>query len=139
MFKLIIRYFGFLKHIPLVPHVYDALLKIQVFFTNRELLNYMDDITEKVGGWQNITISTHKYGGTQFNFGDVELGHLHGNGLLDVLLNREVKTELMKNQNILDHHTFKNSGWISFLIRRSDDRALAIEILERAYIFRQTR
>lgn len=139
MFNLITRYFGFLKHVPLVPHLYDAFLKIQLFFTNRELLNYMDDVTEEVSEWQNVTISTHKYGGTQFNLGDVELGHLHGNGLLDVLLNREVKTDLMRNHNILDHHTFENSGWISFWIKCSDDRNIAIEILERAYMFRQTR
>jgi hypothetical protein len=122
-----------------VPHVYDTLLKIQLFFFNRELLDCLDDIEEAVDRWDQVSVSIHKYGGTQFNIGNHELGHLHGNGLLDVLLNRHLKAEVMKHPNVLEHHIFKNSGWISFWIKTPDDRRLAISILSTAYTFNRNR
>lgn len=136
MFKFIVHQLGFLKHIPLVPHVYDALLKIQLFFTNRNLLDSLGEVEETVCGWNDVTSSLHKYGGIQFNVRAHEFGHLHGNGLLDIPVTRAVKNELIKNYAIEDHHVFRDSGWISFWIKTPDDQAIAISILERAYAFR---
>lgn len=135
MFKIIVRYFGFFKHIPGVPYVYDALLKIRLFFFNRKLLNDLDDIEQTVSSWNDVYVTLHKYGGTQFNLNSYELGHLHGNGLLDVLLTRSHKKELMQKHSIEDHHVFKDSGWISLWIKTSSDKELAIEVLQQAYTF----
>jgi hypothetical protein len=138
MFRIIVHYFGVLKHIPLVPHVYDALLKTHLFFFNRKLLDCLDDVEESVCHWDQVTVSTHKYGGTQFNVGKYELGHLHGNGLLDVLLNRKLKAEVMKHPAVQEHHIFKNSGWVSFWIKSPNDQDIAVFILLKAYAFRRT-
>ena len=137
MFRFVVSRFGFLKHIPIVPQVYDALLKIQLFFTNQNLLDCLDDVEEAVCTWNEVTVSMHKYGGTQFNLRSQELGHLHGNGLLDVLLNRQLKAELMQHPAVREHHIFKNSGWVSLWIKTPADTLLAISILESAYAFRK--
>lgn len=139
MFKFIVHRLGFLKHLPLVPHIYDALLKIQLFFTRRSLLDCLDDIEEEVCAWDNVTISLHKYGGTQFNFQTHEFGHLHGNGLLDIPVNRAIKEELMRNYAIEDHHVFKDSRWISFWIRTSSDKDCALQLLQQAYAFQESK
>lgn len=136
MFNFIVKYFSFLKHIPLLPHLYDALLKIQLFFTNRQLLDSLDTLEDAVCEWKNVSVAPHKYGGTQFNVNGFELGHLHGNGLLDVQLNRSMKKELMAHTSVLDHHVFKNSGWISLWIKDSSDCELALSVLSKAYAFR---
>lgn len=136
MFNLIVRYIGFLKHVPLAPHVYDALQKIQLFLINQPLLDRLDEIEETVSQWDQVSVSIHKFGGTQFNRGKDEIGHLHGNGLLDVLLTRQIKTSLMENPLILEHHIFKDSGWISFWVKTPTDRDLAITILKHAYTLR---
>jgi Family of unknown function (DUF5519) len=139
MFKFIVRYLGFLKHIPVVPHVYDALLKIKLFFFNRKLLDNLDDIEETVLSWGGTSVTLHKYGGAQFNLHAQEIGHLHGNGLLDVLLTRTIKEELIREHPIENHHVFKNSGWISFWIKTPADKDLAIEVLQQAYAFHLNR
>lgn len=139
MFSVIVRYFGFLKHIPALPHVYDALLKIREFFLNRKLLDELDDIEQIVSSWNGMSITLHKYGGIQFNLNSYELGHLHGNGLLDVLLTKAIKEELMQKHPIEDHHVFKNSGWISLWIKTSSDKDIAIKVLRQAYVFHSSR
>jgi hypothetical protein len=48
MFKAVVHNLGFLKHVPFVPHVYDAWLKIQLFVTNRPLLDQLDALEDEV-------------------------------------------------------------------------------------------
>lgn len=133
MFSFVIRYLGFLKSIPLVAMVFDSLLRLIIFATKPHILSYIDDIEAEVSNWQNIKTTIHKYGGLQFNYGNVELGHIHSNGLLDMLLNRQIKEQLMQDGHIQDHHVFENSGWISFFIRTEADKFYAVQLLELAY------
>lgn len=133
MFKFVIKYLGFLKAIPLVPQIFDSLLRIGMLITHRSVLVYMDDIEAEVNAWPGTQVTLHKYGGVQFNQNGVELGHIHGNGLLDMLLNRRMKQTLMLEGRILDHHSFINSGWISFYIKTEDDKRYAIRLLGLAY------
>lgn len=133
MFDLVVKYFGPLKHMPVLPHVFDALMKIGVCFSNRRLLDYMDEIENEVLSWQHTSLHIHKFGGTQFNLRGKELGHIHGNGLLDVLFSRKMKAELSERYPVKDHHIFKNSGWISFQVQTEDDKKVAIELLRCSY------
>ena len=84
MFDLIIKYFSFLKHVPLLPHLFDGIVRLQTMIFHREVLNHIDEIGEKVLSWENTSIGIHKYGGTQFNVGKSEIGHVHSHGLLDI-------------------------------------------------------
>src|SRR4051812_41622900 len=116
MFDIIVRYFGFLKHIPLMPHVFDALMKIYIFLTNKTILDYTDEIEKEVLSWEKTSGGMHKFGGVQFDVNHKEIGHIHSNGLLDILFNQELKARLLNEGKVKDHHVFKSSGWISFYI-----------------------
>ncbi len=133
MFNTVVKYGSPLKQVLGFSHVFDALLKIDTFIRNRKLLDYLDEIEQEVLSWQGTSIGIHKYGGVQFNNGDKELGHVHGNGLLDVLLSRNRKSELMQLYHLNDHHVFKNSGWVSFLIKTEEDKQIAILLLKNVY------
>nr|WP_231876029.1 luciferase family protein [Mucilaginibacter sp. L294] len=134
MFVFIIRYFGFLKFIPGLALLFDAQLKLWTLIVNPNLLDWIDDIEHEVLTWPGTTVTTHKYGGLQFNYNGKELGHIHSNGLLDMLLNRKIKQQLMQqDRRVQDHHSFKNSGWISVYMKHHDDKQLALALLERAY------
>lgn len=133
MFDWVVKYFGFLKHVPVLPHVFDVLLKITSLLTNKNLPDYIDEIETEVLSWQHTHVSAHKFGGIQFNSHTTELGHIHGNGLLDILLSREQKFLLMKQCPVQDHHIFRNSGWISFWIKTREDKQKAVELLRYAY------
>ena len=133
MFNFIVKYFGVLKHVPIFPHVFETCLKIQTLFLNKKVLDYIDDIEDEVMLWENISLSSHKFGGIQFNLNEKELGHIHGNGLLDIRFSRKIKSELINEGKAMPHHVFKNSGWISFKIKSEQDKFSAIELLRYSY------
>jgi hypothetical protein len=136
MFEQTIKYFGFLKKIPLLPHLFDGMMKIEKFVNNRNVLNYIDEIEKEVLSWNHTSVHIHRFGGIQFDVNKKEIGHIHGNGLLDILFKKEIKEQLIKEGRVREHHTFKKSGWISFYIRDEQDKKFAIELLEYSYLIK---
>lgn len=118
---------------PGLPIVFDAWLKIYTLITKPVLLDWIDLIETRMFSLPGTTTHNHKYGGLQFDLHQTEIGHIHSNGLLDMLLNRKIKAHLMQKGRILDHHSFKNTGWISFYIRTEDDVQYALELLQLGY------
>ena len=137
MFNLVVKYAAPLKHVPVLPHLFDSLLKISTMFSNKNLLDYVDDIENEVLSWKHVTLQMHKFGGVQFNFCGKELGHIHGNGLLDILFSRKTKSELMLKYPVKEHHVFKDSCWISFQIKTEADKDIAIQLLRLSYLAAQ--
>jgi len=133
MFVYVIRYLGFLKFVPLLPIFYDAWLRLWTLAYTPAVIQCIDDIEAEVLSWPGTHKTLHKYGGLQLNCNDRELGHIHSNGLLDMLLSRKIKEELLKEGRITDHHSFKNSGWISFYIRDRRDAEYAVHLLKMAW------
>ena len=133
MFRFVVKRLSFLKKVPLLPHLFDAWMRIWIYFTNRDLAKTIDDIELEISSWKGVSLSLHKYGGTQFNVGAKEIGHIHSNGLLDILFNKSLKTELLKEGRVSDHHVFKNSGWISFYVKTKEDKEYAVGLLREAY------
>jgi hypothetical protein len=134
MFSFVVKYLGFLKKLPFVAHVFDSQFKLWILITNRALARDLEGLELEVGKWEGVSVGMHVYGGVQFNYQDREIGHLHGNGLLDVLFSKKIKFELMNQGLINDHHVFSKSGWISFYIKKENDAAYAIELLRMAYM-----
>ena len=137
MFEFIVKYFGFLKHIPPLPQIVDGLIKLHTFLFRKEILNYLDAIEKVVLSWNGTSLKMHRYGGVQFDVNKKEIGHIHSNGLLDVLLKREIKEQLIREGRVQEHHTFARSGWISFYIKTEKDKEYAIELLEYSYLLKQ--
>lgn len=135
MFDLTVRYLGFLKYIPLFPHVFEALLKLTTSISNSAVLDHIDDIENAVLSWDHTSVRPHRFGGIQFDVNNKEIGHIHGNGLLDIPFSKSVKEKLIleTNRRVKEHHIFRKSGWISLYIENSSDRDLAIQILKRSY------
>nr|WP_255563646.1 luciferase family protein [Mucilaginibacter rivuli] len=121
----------------MVAQVFDAWLKLWSLITKPEILDAMDDIEAELSTWQGVTIGLHKYGGMQFNYLGKELGHIHGNGILDMRFSRVEKRKLMEEQMVSDHHVFPDSGWITFYIQEKEDSDYAILLLKMAYYKKQ--
>jgi hypothetical protein len=133
LFSFVVRYLGFFKFVPLFPMVFDSLLRLWMLASKSYVLDWLDEIEAEVLSWKGTSTSIHRYGGLQFNCNGREIGHLHSNGLLDVLYNREIKQQLLAKGRIQPHHIFEKSGWISFYIVDYHDRVYAKELLEIAY------
>lgn len=132
-FNIIVKYLGFLKHVPLLPHLFDTQLKLWTLIARPHLLDAIDDIEAEILKWDGTNVGMHKYGGLQFNYHQKEIGHIHSNGLLDIRFNRKIKQQLLLDGRVTDHHIFKKSGWISFYINTDEDRLYAQQLLQIAY------
>jgi hypothetical protein len=75
----------------------------------------------------------HQFGAVEFRFGEREIGHLHGDTLLDVPFPRVVRQELVAAGLAERHRFLPDSGWISFPIRRAGDAEAAVALLRRSY------
>lgn len=137
MFHFVVKYLGFLKWIPVLPHIFDTFLKLSYLIYNKRIVELTDEIESVVSKWDNITISMHKYGGVQFNHGKREIGHIHSNGLVDILFDRKKKEELLEIGIAKDHHVFKNSGWVSLYIKTETDKNNAILLLKMSYLTKE--
>ncbi len=137
LFSFIVRYLGVLKHVPMVALFFDAGLTLWSLLNGSNLPEHLDSIKAEVRKWPGASVGLHKYGGVQFNYNGRELGHIHGNGLLDMRFSRAIKNELLLSGRVDHHHVFKNSGWVSFYIRTADDAGYACDLLKMAYAKRK--
>ena len=90
-------------------------------------------IREAVTSWPGVEAFPHRFGGTEFLIGDREIGHLHGDRLLDVPFPRAVHDELIAAGKVRPHHVMPDSGWTSFWLEGEGDVEEAIAILRRSY------
>jgi len=92
-----------------------------------------DRIRAAVAAWPGISESPHRFGGVEFRLGTREIGHLHGDRLLDVPFPKRVRDELVAGGLARPHHVMPESGWISFPIDAETDVDAAIGLLRRSH------
>ena len=90
-------------------------------------------IAEAVMEWPGVERAPHRFGGTEFRLGKRELGHLHGDALVDLPFPRKVRDELVAAGRARPHHVLPDSGWVSFSIESPDDVERAIALFRHAY------
>ena len=90
-------------------------------------------IKTTVSAWKGITAHAHRFGGTEYRLGDREIGHVHGDGLVDIPFPTKVRNEIVAAGQAEPHHVLPDSGWVSFYIRAAEDVERAIALLRRSY------
>ena len=90
----------------------------------------MEALEARVAALPGVCLRIHSLGGTEFVRDRRELGHLHGNGLLDARVTKEAAAAWLAAGTVKAHHVFPpRSGWISFQLETSLDVPRALEIL----------
>jgi len=125
---------GFLKRIPLLGILLDDQIKLMLFILKPKVFRKMIRIVREVRTWKGVTTSNHIYGGIQFNYQGFELGHLHGNGLLDIRINRKMKEKALIQKDVFQHHILGDSLWLSYKIRNHSKEEVALELLRKMYL-----
>jgi len=90
-------------------------------------------IKATVSAWEGITTHPHRFGGIEYRLGNREIGHVHGDGLVDIPFPTRVRDELVVMGQVAPHHVLPESGWVSFYIRKPQDIEKAIALLRRSY------
>jgi predicted DNA-binding protein (MmcQ/YjbR family) len=73
------------------------------------------------------------FGGVEFRVGHREVGHVHGDSLVDIPFPLPVRNELVESGAAEPHHILPKSGWVSIFLRNPGDVARAIQLLRRSY------
>ena len=90
-------------------------------------------ITETLLSWDGVSIAPHRFGGVEYRLGTRELGHIHGDHLVDIPFPKKVRDEIVSTGLAEPHHILPETGWISFYLRDAGDEQKAIHLLERSY------
>ena len=90
-------------------------------------------IHEAVSSWLGVTAHPHRFGGTEYRLGKRELGHIHGDQLVDIPFPKKVRDEIVAAGRARPHHVLPESGWISFYLNESADVEQAIALFRHSY------
>ena len=96
-------------------------------------LNAQKIITETLTSWDGVSTAPHRFGGVEYRLGTRELGHIHGDQLVDIPFPKKVRDEIVTAGLAEPHHILPATGWISFYLREVGDIEKAIELLHRSY------
>jgi len=80
-----------------------------------------------------VAASPHRFGGTEYRLGRRELGHVHGDDLVDVPFPSRIRDEVIAQGLAEPHHLLPETGWVSCFLRRPEDVEHAIALLRRSY------
>jgi Family of unknown function (DUF5519) len=90
-------------------------------------------IKKTVSSWEGIEAHPHRFGGTEFRIGRREIGHIHGDALVDIPFPTKIRDEIVAAREAQPHHILPETGWVSFYLREDGDAERAIALLKRSY------
>ena len=90
-------------------------------------------IRQVVTGWDGVTTAPHRFGGLEFRLGRREIGHVHGDSLVDVPFPKKVRDQVVAAGEAAPHHILPETGWVSLFLREDEDVERAIELLHHSF------
>jgi hypothetical protein len=90
-------------------------------------------ITKAVTAWAGVSVEPHRFGGVEYVIGKREIGHIHGDHMLDIPFPKKVRDEIVAAGRAQPHHILPETGWVSFYLRQEADVEQAIALLHESY------
>ena len=102
-------------------------------------MGYGAEIVTTVSTWEGISAHPHRFGGTEFRLGNVEIGHIHGNHMADLPFTRKIREALVTDGESSVHHLLPETGWVSFYLRHNADVNQAVKLFRMSYLQKRLR
>lgn len=100
---------------------------------SRGISGAQERITRAVLAWDGTAVQPHRFSGVEYVIGRREVGHIHGDYLVDIPFPTKVRDQIVDAGRASPHHLLPESGWISFYIREPEDVDRAIDLLQESY------
>src|SRR6186713_94188 len=97
------------------------------------VLNAQASITQMLTSWEGVSTAPHRFGGVEYRLGTRELGHIHGDHLVDIPFPKKIRDEIVSAGLAEPHHILPETGWVSFYLREESDVQKVIVLLRRSY------
>lgn len=101
--------------------------------------NWVRNVRETVASRKGIQVNPHRFGGQEFRWGRVEIGHLHNMGIVDIPFTVKVREKLVQAGLANHHHILPDSGWVTFRIVSQSDVQIALDLLELSLSLKRAR
>jgi|GEM_PF-1896739 len=90
------------------------------------------DLGERVAGivkhWDGVEVRPYRFGGFELRVAHREIGHVHLDGVADLLMPVRLRRDLVAAGRAEPHRTQPHSGWISFRMRSEHDVPAAVKL-----------
>lgn len=96
-------------------------------------------LVDTAAAWDGIEVRPHRFGGQEFRWGRVEIGHVHRNGMVDIPFTRHSRNELLAAGLAGPHHLLADSGWITTYLRNEQDLARVTDLLRLSFLQKRDR
>jgi hypothetical protein len=83
--------------------------------------------------WPHVEAHPHRFGGTEYRIGRRELGHIHGDHLVDIPFPTKVRDEVVSAGLAEPHHLLPDTGWVSLYLREAADVDRAVALFRRSF------
>ncbi|ALC83908.1 MULTISPECIES: luciferase domain-containing protein [Bacillus] len=93
----------------------------------------LESLRQELLSWNGVSEHPHRFGGVEFRYKNKELGHLHGENLVDFPFPKLVRDELIQARLADPHHVLPNSGWVSFWIKGEQDIPHLLKLFKMQY------
>jgi len=90
-------------------------------------------ITKEVTSWSGVTSHPHRFGGVEYVIGKREIGHIHGDQLVDIPFPKKVRDEIVAEGRAEPHHILPETGWVSCYLHQEADVENVIALLRQSY------
>ncbi len=97
------------------------------------VINAQATITQAIRAWEGVSTAPHRFGGLEYRLGTRELGHIHGDHLVDIPFPTKIRDEIVAAGLAEPHHILPETGWVSRFLREPEDVQTAIDLLRRSY------
>ncbi len=67
--------------------------------------NAQKRVTEALTSWDGVSTAPHRFGGVEYRLGTREIGHIHGDHLVDIPFPKKVRDEIV-NARLAKRITF---------------------------------
>lgn len=103
-------------------------------------MNTVEQIVSTVSAWDGVTAHPHRFGGTEFKLGAVEIGHIHhGSAMVDIPYPRKLREVLVAEGKTGLHHLLPETGWTTLYARTPADAERALWAFRLSYAHKRSR
>jgi len=111
--------------------IHEAVLSWPRWISGAGLIDLIKMFIQR--GWSGVTAHPHRFGGTEYRLGKRELGHIHGDQVVDIPFPKKVRDKIIAAGRAEPHHVLPESGWISFYLNESADIDKAIGLFRQSF------
>ena len=86
-------------------------------------------IREVVAAWQGVTLGPTHFGATAYRLGKREIGHIHGDAVVDIPFPMYVRDQLVEKGDAEPHLYLPGTGWVTVRLQSAEDVEKALRLL----------